>query len=105
MLTNASNNGPKCLLQLPINTIIKHIEQDNSLISDTNITISLKLNKKLFNPVKTIAIVSNLGNEQCSLDLFKVLHLLLGISLSELVGILMVHLLVEWKLLDVHDHL
>jgi len=51
MLTNASNDRPECLLQLPINSIIEHIEQNNGLISDADIAVALKLNEKLLNPV------------------------------------------------------
>ena len=105
VLTNASNDGSKCLLQLPINAIIKHIEQDNGLISNANVTIALKLNEKLLNPMKTVLVIGDLCNKQCSLDFLEVLHLLLGVPLSEFMSILVVHLLVEWELLDVDNDL
>jgi len=87
MLTNVSNDWSECLLQLPVDSIIKHVEQDNSLISNADIAVTLELDQELLNPVEAILVVSYLSNEKGSLDFLKILHLFGSLSLSELSGI------------------
>ena len=63
VLSNASYDWSKSLLQLPIEAIIKHVQKDNRLISNANITVTLQLNKEFLNPVKTYFVVCDLSNE------------------------------------------
>ena len=105
MLANTPYNWSESLLQLPIDSIIKHVQEHNSLVPDPNITIALKLYKELLNPIKAILVISNLSYKKSSLDFLKVLHLLLRVSLAKLGSILVIHLLMERELLDIDDDL
>ena len=71
------------------------------MVSDADVAVSLELDKKLFDPVKAILVIGDLGNEQGSLDFLQVLHLFGGLSLPELCRVLKIHFLVEWELLDI----
>tara|TARA_B110001450_G_C17576067_1_gene462883 strand:+ start:478 stop:1101 length:624 start_codon:yes stop_codon:yes gene_type:complete len=103
VLSNTSNDWSKGLLQLPVNSIVEHVEQYYGLISDANVTVSLELDEQLFNPEKTVLVVCDLSNEQGSLDLFKIFHFLGCLSLSELCSIFLIHFLMEWELFDVDN--
>jgi len=63
MLSNTPYDWSECLLELPVNSIIKHVEQHNSLVPDANIAVSLKLNEELLDPVKAIFIICNLSHK------------------------------------------
>jgi len=103
MHSNTSNYRLKSFLKLPVNSIIEHVEQNHCLIPNRNVAISLKLNEKLLDPLQPFFIICNLGNEQCSLDFFKILHFLGNLSLSKLNDVFLVHLLVEWEFLNVDN--
>jgi len=61
MLTNATNGWSECLQQLPIDSIVKHVQQNNRLISDANVWVTLELNQKFFYPIKAFLVIGNLG--------------------------------------------
>lgn len=103
MLSNTSHHWPEGLLKLPVNSIIKHVQEYNGLIPDSNITVSLKLDKKFLNPIEAIFVICNLGYKESSLDFLKILHLFRCLSLSKLLCVFVIHLLVEWKLLDIYN--
>ena len=84
VLSNTSNDWSESLLQLPVDSIVKHVEQNDGLISDADVTVSLELDEQLLNPEKTVFVVSDLSNEQSSLNLLKIFHFLRCLSLSEL---------------------
>lgn len=104
MLSNAPDDGSEGLGELPVNTIIQHVQENNGLISDWNLTVALELNQKLLNPVKSFLVVGNLSHEKSSLDFLKIFHFLLGLSWSEFINILFVHLFVEWEFFDVDNN-
>ena len=84
VLSNTSNDWSESLLQLPVDSIVKHVEQNDGLISDADVTVSLELDEQFLNPEKTVFVVSDLSNEQSSLNLLKIFHFLRCLSLSEL---------------------
>ena len=45
MLADTSNNWPESFLQLPVNTVVEHVEQHDGLVSDTDVTVALELHK------------------------------------------------------------
>lgn len=103
VLTNTPNNWSEGLLQLPVNSIIEHVEEDDRLISDTDITVSLELDQQFLDPVESVFVICDLSNEKSSLDLLKIFILLLDVSLTKLIDVLLVHCLIEWELTDVDD--
>ena len=105
VLANTSHHRSESFLKLPVDAIIKHVEEDDSLVPDSNVTVALKLDKEFLDPVEAILVISDLSNEECSLNLLEVLHLFGGVSLPELLCIFVIHFLVEWELLDVDDDL
>jgi hypothetical protein len=76
MLSDTPDHWSKGLLELPVNTIVEHVEQHDSLVSDANIAVSLKLNEQFLDPIEPILVISDLGHKEGSLDLLKILHLL-----------------------------
>ena len=60
MLAHAPNSWTECLKQLPVNSIVKHVEEHDRLVSDAHVTVTHKLNEKLLDPVKTLCIISDL---------------------------------------------
>ena len=103
MLTNRSYRWSECLKQLPIDTIIEHVEQNDGLVTNAHIIIPHKLNKKLFNPVKTFFIICNLCNKKWPLNLLKMLHFLLKLPSSKFIYESLVACLIEWELLNIHN--
>jgi hypothetical protein len=45
MLANTPDCGPERFEQLPIDTVIEHVEKNNCLVSDSHIRIAKKLHK------------------------------------------------------------
>tara|TARA_B110000285_G_C15136749_1_gene627485 strand:- start:709 stop:1362 length:654 start_codon:yes stop_codon:yes gene_type:complete len=76
VLPNTSDHRSEGLLELPVKPIIEHIEQDYSLVSNCNISITLELDQKPFNPIQSLSIICNLGNKQSPLDFFKIFQFL-----------------------------
>ena len=68
MLANTPYNWSECLLQLPIDPIIEHVQEHYRLVPNPNIAVALKLYKQLLNPIEAILVISNLSNKKSSLD-------------------------------------
>ena len=47
MLTDAADNWAEGTLHLPVNSIVKHIQENHGLISDEDILVTQKLHKYL----------------------------------------------------------
>jgi len=77
VLANTPDDWPKCLGQLPIYSIIEHVKKHHSLVPYLNLTIPLKLNEELLDPVQALLVVCNLCYKQRSLNIFEMLHLFL----------------------------
>mmetsp|Transcript_88 Transcript_88/g.171 ORF Transcript_88/g.171 Transcript_88/m.171 type:complete len:266 (+) Transcript_88:3971-4768(+) len=105
VLAHAPDDRAEGLLELPVHPVIEHVEEHDGAVPDPDVAVALQLNQQLLYPIEAVSVVSDLGHEERPLDLLHVLHLLDSLPLSELVGVLEVHLLVEGELLDVDDHL
>lgn len=108
VLASGPDDWSECLLQLPVDLIIEHVQENYGLISDGNVWIAHKLDKQLFNQIESALVVRYLCHEKSSLNLLKVLVFLVRISLAFLekaVDVLLVIFFSEWELLDVHDDL
>ena len=68
MLTHTTNYGSESFRDLPVYSIIEHVEKDNDGISDSDITVTLKLDEKLLNPVECLFVVGNLGHKKSALN-------------------------------------
>jgi hypothetical protein len=51
VLPDTSDYRSEGLLELPVKPIIEHVEQDYSLVSNCDISITLELDQKPFNPM------------------------------------------------------
>lgn len=76
MLPDTSDHGSEGLLELPVKSIIEHVEQDYSLVSNCDISITLELDQKPFDPSESFSIICDLCNKQSPLDFFKIFQFL-----------------------------
>ena len=68
MLTHTTNYGSESFRDLPVYSVVEHVEEDNDCISDSDIAVTLKLDEKLLNPVECLLVVSNLGHKKSALN-------------------------------------
>jgi hypothetical protein len=64
MLSDTTDRWAECLQQLPVDAIIKHVEEHDGLITDAHVTVTHKLNKKFLDPVQSLSVISNLCNKK-----------------------------------------
>lgn len=98
VLSNASDYWPEGFMKLPIYSIVEHVEENNCLVSDSDIWVALKLNHELLKPMQAFLIISNLRNEQRMLQLLQILVLLLNNFLCEILNIFLVLQPIELEL-------
>lgn len=105
VLPNRSNSRSECLKQLPVNSVIEHIQQNYCLVTNAHVTISKQLNEKFLNPVQSLLIICNLSYKERSLNLFQIFSFLLKLPLSEFIYKFLIALFIEWELFDVDNNL
>ena len=105
VLANAPHNWSVGLLQLPLDSVVEHVHQDNCRVSDRDVTVALELDEQLLDEEEGLLVVGDLSYEEGSLDLLEYRLLLHVTLLGKLFNILVVVLLGERELLDVHQHL
>ena len=52
MLTNAADDGAEGTLHLPVDSIVEHVEKDDSLIPHENVLIAQQLDQDLFDELE-----------------------------------------------------
>ena len=106
VLSNASYHWSESTVQLPVHSIIEHVEQHHWLISHTHIWITQQLNQQLLNPLQRVFVILNLSHKQCSLQLLHVLQLVYLLARSaQYIHKLLVSLFSEWIFKDISNNL
>mmetsp|Transcript_20325 Transcript_20325/g.19275 ORF Transcript_20325/g.19275 Transcript_20325/m.19275 type:complete len:218 (+) Transcript_20325:531-1184(+) len=105
VLAYAADDGDEGAGELPVHSIIQHIEEDYGLVSDAHFVVAEELDEQLFDPLEGVLVVRDLGHEQGALDVLQQLDLLHLLPPSELLHELVEGLLIEWVFGDVGSHL
>ncbi len=63
MLADAANHRSESTLHLPVDAIVEHVQQYDSLVSDKDVLVPEKLDKDLLNKLQLILVVVNLCYE------------------------------------------
>ena len=50
VLAHTADNWAECLLELPVHTVVKHVQEHNGLVTDGNLTVTLQLDEQFLNP-------------------------------------------------------
>lgn len=91
--------------ELPVHTIVKHVEEDDNLVSHTDLMITEQLHEELLYPLELTFVIRNLSKEQGTLELLKKFLGFESLAPTEFVNILIVGLLSECILVNVEVHL
>jgi len=57
MLADTSNNGSKSFLKLPIYLIVEHVQEDDCLVSYSDVAISHKFDEQLFDKIESFLVI------------------------------------------------
>ena len=91
--------------ELPVHSVIEHVEEDDNLISHADLMITEQLHQELLYPIELIFVVRNLSKEQRTLELLKKFLRFGNLAATKFVNILDVGLLCECVLVNVEVHL
>ena len=91
--------------ELPVHSIVKHVEEDDDLVSDADLMITEQLHEELLYPLELSFVIRNLSKEQGTLELLKKFLGFESLAATEFVNILYVGLLSECVLVNVEVHL
>lgn len=91
--------------ELPVHSVIKHVEEDDNLISHADLMIAEQLHEELLYPIELSFVVRNLSKEQRTLELLKKFLRFGNLAATKFVNILYVGLLCECVLVNVEVHL
>ena len=87
--------------ELPVHSIVEHVEEDDNLVSDADLMITEQLYEELLYPLELIFVIRNLSKEQGTLELLKKFLGFESLTATEFVNILNVGLLSECVLVNV----
>jgi len=91
--------------ELPVDSIVEHVEEDDNLVSDADLMITEQLHEELLYPLELSFVIRNLSKEQGTLELLKKFLGFESLAATEFVNILNVGLLSECVLVNVEVHL
>ena len=57
MLADTSNNGSESFLELPIYLIVKHVQEDDCLVSYSDVAISHEFDEQLFDKIERLLVI------------------------------------------------
>jgi hypothetical protein len=57
MLADTSHNGSESFLELPIYLIVKHVQEDDCLVSYSDVAISHEFDKQLFDKIERLLVI------------------------------------------------
>jgi len=57
MLADTSNNGSKSFLKLPIYLIVENVQEDDCLVSYSDVAISHKFDEQLFDKIESFLVI------------------------------------------------
>jgi len=91
--------------ELPVDSIVEHVEEDDNLVSDADLMITEQLHEEFLYPLELSFVIRNLSKEQGTLELLKKFLGFESLTATEFVNILNVGLLSECALVNVEVHL
>jgi hypothetical protein len=91
--------------ELPVHSIVKHVEEDDDLVSDADLMITEQLHEELLYPLELSFVIRNLSKEQGTLELLKKFLGFESLAATKFVNILYVGLLSECVLVNIEVHL
>jgi hypothetical protein len=70
MLAYTSHDGFEGTGELPVNSIVEHIENNDCLVSHLYVFVAQKLDKNFLDPEKLVFVLLDLRHEEGSLEFF-----------------------------------